>query len=250
MLQRCATTPSCDAAFPNLRVSFDALQSRLRHEPVTVAVADPVDARPTSVEFGLSQLSSAVRLLLYTDETSSMLPLLIHEAQANRRFDELAAQYLLIKRSAERQIAHGMQFAVVCSEDAPRWARTNVDREALASTLLGTAFIDGLDAVCRHWPPGIVDPDFHAPLASEIPAIILSGGDDPVTPAEYGARALSGFRHGKHFVLEGQGHGQISIGCMPRVVAEFVSTARVPQAPCLGKVGPTPFMLSRSATAP
>ena len=40
---------------------------------------------------------------------------------------------------------------------------------------MGTAQLDGLTTLCRIWPHGPVDADLHAPLTSEVPALLLSG---------------------------------------------------------------------------
>src|SRR5262249_34712435 len=152
----------------------------------------------------------------------------------------------------ETQIAYGMHFAVVCSEDAPRWSQQSVPAAALAATYMGEAFIQGLQSACDIWPRGVVDDDFNAPLHSDVPALILSGDNDPITPKEYGERALSAFSAGKHLVAAGQGHGQIGNGCMPRVVAQFIGsgTTRGLDAACVANIARTPFMLSRSGAGP
>src|SRR5918993_581059 len=137
------------------------------------------------------------------------------EAQTLREPQALAAQYLRVESDLEEQIAAGMHFAVVCSEDAPRWDRENVSEQQLAKTYLGTAFMRAMRAVCEQWPRGPVDPDFGAPLQSSVPTLILSGSNDPVTP-------------------------------------EFIAAASTADLDedCVRSIRPTPFMLSRSAPAP
>jgi hypothetical protein len=97
-----------------------------------------------------------------------------------------------------------------------------------------------------------VDKDFNAPLHSDVPALLLSGGNDPVTPAAYAERAASGFKRGRHIVLPGQGHGQLAVGCMPRLVAKFIEQRSLAEGDlkCLQSVAPAPFMLSPTATGP
>jgi pimeloyl-ACP methyl ester carboxylesterase len=97
-----------------------------------------------------------------------------------------------------------------------------------------------------------VDDDFNAPLHSDVPTLILSGGNDPVTPLQYGERALAAFSQGKHLVVNGQGHGQIGNGCLPRVVSQFIASGstRELNTNCVEDITPAPFMLSRTGTAP
>jgi len=106
--------------------------------------------------------------------------------------------------------------------------------------------------ICQQWPRGPVDEDFGKPLQSTIPTLVLSGGNDPVTPARYGAEVVKELKNARHLVLDGQGHGQIAVGCMPRVVAGFIASGNVKSLDeeCLKTVAPAPFLLSRSAPAP
>lgn len=250
--QRCAREARCAREFPEIPAQFAALQARLREQPVTVSIPHPITGKLTSTMLDVARLSAAVRLLSYADETVSTLPLLIHEAQMLREPQALAAHYLRIERGLDAQIAEGMHFAVVCSEDAPRWAEQNVSDEALAKTYIGTAFMRGMRAICEEWPRGPVDADFGAPMKSSVPTLILSGSNDPVTPQRYGDQVLKGFRNGRHLVIDGQGHGQLATGCIPRLAAEFIAKASVDTLDdaCVHTIGPAPFMLSRTATAP
>jgi pimeloyl-ACP methyl ester carboxylesterase len=251
-LQRCARDTDCARQFPQIPAQFAALQERLRKEPVTVSIPHPLTGVLTSTKLDTARLGAAVRLLSYADETVSTLPLLIHEAQSLREPQALAAQYLRIASDVDEQIAEGMHFAVVCSEDAPRWDQEHVTEEALAKTYMGTAFMSGMRAVCAEWPRGPVDADFGKPLQSDVQTLVLSGTDDPVTPRRYADQIMKGLSHGKHLVAAGQGHGQLATGCIPRLTAEFIAagTADGLDEACVRNIGPTPFMLSRSAPAP
>jgi pimeloyl-ACP methyl ester carboxylesterase len=141
---------------------------------------------------------------------------------------------------------------VVCSEDAPRWDSRPVSKEELARTYLGTTFMEAMRAICGLWPRGPVDEDFSVPLQSDIPALLLSGTNDPVTPPHYGEQVLRGLSAAEHLVLAGQGHGQLVVGCVPRLMAQFIETADAKslETQCIKNVAPAPFMLSRSAPAP
>lgn len=251
LFERCAQSAECSARFPSLAQDFASLYARLQAAPAMVRLADPLTGAGTRVQFGVAHLASAVRMLSYSDETAALLPLLIHEAQVGGRLEALAAQYLMIQRSMERQMAYGMHFAVVCSEDAPRWAEGQAPDFA-GSTYLGAEFMDGLRAVCDEWPRGPVDEDFGTTLNSDIPTLLLSGGNDPVTPAAYAERVLQGLSNARHLVLEGQGHGQIAVGCVPRLAAQFIAAASPADldTQCTTHVTPAPFMLSLTAPAP
>lgn len=251
-LQRCVQDSQCSRRFPRIAAEFAALQDEVRQEPVTISIPHPLTGSMTTTRLDAPRLSAAIRLLSYSDETVSTLPLLIHEAHSLHQPQALAAQYLRVASAAEEQIAEGMQFAVVCSEDAPRWAREHVTDEALAQTYMGTMFMAGLRAVCEEWPRGLVDPDFDEPLHSAVQTLLLSGSNDPVTPQRYADRIMQGLRNARHVVAAGQGHGQLATGCIPRLMAEFVAAGAAAglDTACVRNIRPAPFMLSRSAPAP
>ena len=82
--------------------------------------------------------------------------------------------------------------------------------------------------------------------------LFRSGGNDPVTPAAYGERAIKLYPQGRHLIVAGQGHGQLATGCMPRILTKFVAEASSAsiETDCLDQVTAAPFMLSASAPAP
>ena len=181
------------------------------------------------------------------------MPLLIHEAQSLREPQALAAQYLRVESDIEEQIAEGMHFAVVCSEDAPRWAQENVTDEALAKTYMGTAFMSGMRAVCEH---GRAVPWMRTSARRSTATcrrLILSGSNDPVTPQRYADQIMKGLRNGKHLVAA-RARATVNsrpAACRgsPRSSSPPVRSARSRRA-CVRNIRPTPFMLSRTAPAP
>ena len=75
---------------------------------------------------------------------------------------------------------------------------------------------------CAFWPKGRVDPDYYEPVVSDVPALVLSGELDPVTPPAWGASVARHLRHAAHFTAAGTGHGVIATACGARLVTEFI----------------------------
>ena len=142
----------------------------------------------------------------------------------------------------------GMQSSVICSEDADLLKPRPQD----ANTILGTRMIDTLQAVCSVWPRGTRPADFHQPLKTAIPTLLLSGQFDPVTPPRYGEEVLEGLSNGRHLVLNGQGHNVIAAGCMPTLVKNFVEKLdpKKLDASCLDRLQPTPLFIDFNGATP
>jgi pimeloyl-ACP methyl ester carboxylesterase len=196
-------------------------------------------------------LNAALRFLSYNATEASLLPTLLHQGAAGN-LAPLATQTIMLARQIGDQLASGMQNSVICSEDEPLFAASNIDRQRIAQTYQGSDQLDALAEICKLWPRGPVDPDLHSPLHSDIPTLLLSGDADPVTPPDDAARAARGLTHHRNLVLPGEGHGQLATGCVPKLMAEFLDATRPEalDATCLGSQRPAPFFVSSTGPAP
>ena len=252
VLARCGAQPPCRSRFGDPAKSYRTVRSALARHAVQVSVADPSTGEPRRFDFGTEQLATVLRLASYNAEYASLLPLVLDAAATRQDYSPLAAQFLLIERSYAEALAIGMHNSVACAEDVPLYPSSGIDRARLADTFLGTLQLDGLETVCGIWPHGPVDPDLHAPLESDVPALILSGSDDPVTPPEFAALASRGLRQGLSIVLAGFGHGELIAPCMDRVMAQFIARASVAglDVGCTRAAAPPPFFTSLNGPAP
>ena len=252
ILARCAAQPPCRSRFGDPAQAYRSVRAVLARRAVPVSVSDPSTGEPRRFDFTAEHLATVLRLASYSAEYAALLPLLLGEAASRADYAPLAAQFLLVERAYAGAVATGMHDSVVCTEDVPFYRVSARERTRLADTFLGTAQLDGLETVCRIWPHGAIDPDFHAPLTSEVPALLLSGGDDPVTPPAFAALAARGFAHGLSVVLEGFGHGALTVPCLDRVMAQFLARASVAglDVACTRAARPMPFFTSVNGPAP
>ena len=242
----------CHATFADPRAQFDTLRSRLAKAPVRVSLPDPDAGTVTPLELRLAHLQIATRLLSYAPSRAALLPLILDQAVAHDNLVPLAAQAMIMADRYADVLSYGMHNAVVCTEDVPFIDKSKIDRAALSKAYLGTAQLDGLVEVCREWPRGVMDADFHAPLVSDRPVLLLSGSVDPVTPPEYAQRAARGLKNARQIVLEGQGHGQLATGCIPRVMARFLEagSSHGLDISCTNSIAPDPFFISFAGPSP
>src|SRR6185436_7325560 len=99
----------------------------------------------------------------------------------------------------------GMYLSVTCAEDLPF---ANRGKEAAAeNTFLGSYRLKQQLEACAEWPRGKVPKDYSKLVASNVPALILSGQRDPVTPPEYGDRVARHLPNSLHIVVPSGGHG-------------------------------------------
>jgi pimeloyl-ACP methyl ester carboxylesterase len=245
--ERCSATPACAKAFGDPYASLIRLRDALRQQPAHHDFRDPVTFEPRQRRIDDYTLAGLVRLFAYAPESAALLPLSIAEGLKGN-FTPLAGQAQLLTGDLSELRESGMQLSVICSEDADLLTPRPQDRD----TVLGTALIDVLGAQCAIWPHGTRPPDFHAPLRSDKPVLVLEGELDPVTPPRYGEQVVANLPNARLLVARGQGHNVIGRGCIPRLVEEFVD-ALAPKdldASCADVLGPIPAFIDFNGAAP
>ena len=245
---RCEADANCSDEFPDLRRSFEAVLERLRDAPAALSFEHPRTGETVDIVVDRMVVAGVVRLLVYSPQTASLLPVLIDAAHAGD-YRGFATQALLVREAME-ELSVGLNYAVVCTEDMPYAHPLDLDEQA--ETYLGTAFVEITAAVCEHWPQGQMDDDLRNPLASDKPVLILSGELDPITPPAYADQAASGLANAVQVVGRGQGHGMLMVGCVPRLMAKFVETAEPGSLDldCVERIRPFPLFTSRMGPAP
>ncbi|HZV23978.1 MAG TPA: alpha/beta hydrolase [Luteimonas sp.] len=244
---QCAKVPACAKALGDPRSRLDALMTRLRTDPPLVRYRDAATNQMHEEKLLPQHVAGLMRMYAYAPLASSLLPLQLKEASEGR-YDGLMAMAKMLDATMAGQMSFGMQLSVICSEDA-YGLKDNPDD---AATLLGNQFADYLGAQCEVWPKGTMPADFHQPLHTNVPALLMSGEFDPVTPPRYGEEVARALPNGRHLVVRGQGHNVIGTGCMPKLFAQFIdrADARTLDAKCLQTVPYAPPFTSFNGWEP
>jgi pimeloyl-ACP methyl ester carboxylesterase len=255
----CEKDAACRAAYPALPERTARLFARLDAMPPRVTVPHPRTGVAEEIEVTSKVVASIVFTALYAPLTASILPSLIERAEHDDFQGLLALAFA--GESTTGGMSLGMQLSVLCSEDGPRYTPADIEREA-AGTLFGTRLLTGQVAACRFWPKGNVDPAYYAPVMSDVPALVLSGELDPVTPPVWGAAVARHLKNGRHVVMPATGHGTAATACGNRIVSDFIDSANAAtlDTACVRTVrrpgffltpaGPEPASLSLAAATP
>ena len=243
----CTQNAECKKAFGDPYVSLVALRDRVRAKPESYKYRDPVSFAETERRFDQYALGGLVRMFAYSPETSALLPLSIAQGLKGD-FTPLAGQSHLLVGDMADLSENGMQMSVICSEDADLLTPRPQD----ADTMLGTLLVDSLKSMCDVWPHGTRPADFHTPLKTDKPVLVLEGELDPVAPPRYGEQVLKGLSNGRLLVAKGQGHNVIGRGCIPKVVEDFVAKLdpKDLDAHCVDALAPTPAFIDFNGAAP
>ena len=251
ILARCIEDEACGGRFPNLVDDFDRIVAELRETPVDIVVPHPNTGRPEEVRFGIGEFAAAVRMLAYHPASIAMLPLVISEA-GDGNYVPLGSQFLMTMTEMADMLSLGMHNAVMCTEDVPFYDESLIDYDGLEASYMGTFQLEALKAICSVWPAGPIDDGFKVPLETDIPTLLLSGDADPITPPRYADLAAVDLGNARHLIGQDQGHGQVSVGCVPRLIGEFVDSADPSslEADCMERSFVMPFFLDFSGPNP
>lgn len=243
----CTRTAACKDRLGDPRAELDTLLGKLRAAPVTVQYRDATTGEQAQGLLRAETVAGLVRMYAYMPAAAALLPKLVNDANAGR-YGGLMALSKMLEDGMQDAMAMGMQLSVVCSEDDGSMAVRKED----AGTVLGNLMPDGMAAMCAAWPRGRVPADFNAPLSTRVPALVLAGEFDPVTPPRYGRQVVKTLPNGRLFVLRGQGHSVLSAGCMPKLFAQFIekTDARALDGKCLDQLAYVPPFTSFNGWEP
>lgn len=243
----CSKAPACKGKLGDPRVELDQLLTRLRASPVEVTYRDATTGEQAQASLNADTLAGLVRMYAYMPAAGALLPKLIHEAN-NGRYAGLVALAKMMSGDLKDAMAMGMQFSVICSEDNQGMLARSED----ANTVLGNGMAESMAAMCKAWPKGEVPADFHKALATNVPALVLEGEFDPVTPPRYGEEVVKTLPNGRLFTLRGQGHNVIGAGCMPKLFTQFIekADAKALDGACLDKLNYVPPFTSFNGWEP
>lgn len=230
LLEECRSDDRCHTAYPDLDERLALLFARFEDGPIEVEVGG------RTIPFSTGDLSYVLRGLLYGQ--GAVLPMIINQS-ADGDLSSLARYYL--ERTSWVAEVGPYHFSVLCAEDIDPVTDDDVAR-ATRGTFMGGHLIQGYRSVCDVWPHAELPPSHWEPVVSDAPTLLLSGGRDPVTPAE-GAEAVA--RHlpnSLHVVVPNGGHG-VGGPCIARMIATLLETASVDalDTSCIEATPPTEF---------
>lgn len=238
----CAAERECRSAYPRLREELEEVFARL---PVRASLRHPRTGRPVEMTIGRGAFASGLRGMLYTPAHASLVPWVVHSARQGD-FAPFATLTLETAAWSTDTMSLGLTLSVLCSEDVAR-IRDGETERAVRGTFLGDFEIETWRRMCASWPRGPL-PEMDGPPL-RVPALILSGDLDPVTPPRWGEVMKNHFSNALHVVVPGAAHNTSMTGCVPDLIARFIGQQKL-DASCVRKIRRPPFVIDPSGTAP
>jgi pimeloyl-ACP methyl ester carboxylesterase len=249
LLDACSRDPECASAYPDARGDFDRLLDRIERQALTVSAPHPQTGAPITVTLGRAALAEIVRVALYSPEDASRLLRILHHA-GRGNLGPLLAQVVRSASASTDDMALGTTLSILCWEDMPLVQGADFDGEG-RGTFARSGYADAWRTRCKPWPVGPAleaDPG----LRLQIPALILSGYHDPVTPPRWGEAMRRHFPNSLHVVVPGAAHNASFSGCVPDLIAAFIDQGRGDgiDPSCAQRVAWPPFAISDAGSRP
>lgn len=242
----CADQAPCRKLAPDLRATLAELVAHLDAHPADITVSRPGRQR-AHVSLDGGQLLAIVYSALSVSRSIPRVPLAIVRAASGDY--GLIEEFAAVREQRAQGHSAAMYYAVECGEDLAL-ADLPARQAAAARYPLLTSYYRGLleftpasVELCRAWGAAAPKPEVGAPVASAVPALLLAGEYDPVTPAPWADIAAATLPASEVYQVPGSGHAVITRGaCVHRLIAVFLDrlTARG-AAGCLASVGKPVF---------
>jgi pimeloyl-ACP methyl ester carboxylesterase len=244
LFQKCANNPECNHSYPELEQEFFDLISKLNNNPARVPMKDPESGITYQAVIDGDTFQSGAFQMLYATGLIPALPRMIYDAREGN-FDFFARIMAILL--FDRTTSYGMYYSVLCAEDAdfdltgfdlshirPQFAESEKDQPAL---FLKT---------CEEWNVEPLSSEVDAPVYSDIPTLVLSGGFDPITPPDYGKTVAQTLSNSYEIVFPAGGHGQALEGeCQDRIISDFLNNpSRFPNTECISEISKPVFFTS------
>jgi pimeloyl-ACP methyl ester carboxylesterase len=232
LIDGCMTEEKCRTAFPRLKADFAAVLDQFEKGWVSFEMPHPKTKRPQPVRMSRGIFVETLRLMLYWSSSTGQLPPLIHRAAQGDWIP--FAQATLGVRAAAIVSVSGMYLTVTCSEGVSAITEEDIVRET-SNTFMGDYRTRTHLRACQEWPRGEILADFHEPVKSDVPVLMLSNEFDPATPFEF-ARTAARFLPNSRQIMIGRSDHEYGSHCLKTITAEFISKGNAKQldTTCVG----------------
>jgi len=222
----CAAEAECNRTYPDLANVFYQLVEKLNAEPARIRIADnDTGDRYTAVLDG-DTLVNLLFQFLYSSEALPGLPKMIYELRDTG--DSVLLRVFWPFIAFDRTFAGGMYNTTFCAEDADFTAADlplAAVRPEIARVTDSSA--DYIAELCADWAVPALPNSIDDPVVSDIPALIINGRFDPITPPAFGEAAARTLSNSFVVTLPTAGHGgALSGDCPADVMYAFLDNPR------------------------
>ena len=204
ILAACKDDAACRQAFPDPPRQLDAVLRRLQREPAAVPWKHPKTGAAITLRIDRATFAEIVWWsLMVSERAARRLPFVIARADGGD-FTPLLEGALIDGRLGMRLPIDGMFLSVTCPEETSQIAASDIGRDT--PDFLGSDLLIRAMNACRVWPQSSLPADLFEPVRTSVPALIVTGPLDPVTPTRWGRGLLRHMPNALLIDVPGMGH--------------------------------------------
>jgi pimeloyl-ACP methyl ester carboxylesterase len=238
----CAANPVCNEVYPDLEQVLLSTAARLNQQPVTREIEAYGLDKTIQTRVNGNTLLAQVFQLLYDSRMRYFIPRIIYDV-SNDDFDYmdkvLGSIISLIQISSR-----GMMLSVQCREELAFSDQEEYGKVLSAYPQLSGMFRDSIIGglaykACEIWDVGQAEESANKPVVSDLPALIMNGEYDPITPPEWGYRAAETLDNAYVYEYPGIGHGaSLAHSCPESMFVAFLNNPyAAPDSSCINTMG-------------
>ena len=246
LFEACATSETCQARYPDLEAVFRRLYERLNQTP-RMATYNPPSYKTLEIEISGYRLYDWVFSWLYEVGSIQQIPKLVYEL--DRGFVENAVRLGVAYEANMTTLSLGMHYSVQCQEEYDStvnrdyWGILEAHPHLAGYLSYPVEGVVTLSRLCGLWGAQARPISVNDPVASDVPALLLSGSFDPITPPIYADMASETLTTAYNFVLPHVGHGVLrSHRCAVDIAVAFINAPKnEPDSGCIAQTRPIQF---------
>jgi len=258
LFERCTADETCNQAYPNLGEVFFETAEKFNANPISQEITNPLTGESYTALLDGDTFMLLIFRLLYDTSALPLLPKIIYDAsQGDLAMIGQIRGLLLMKMEV---VSRGMYTTVLCHEENP--FSTSAAHQAVLAEYphLARIFENAATGklgyqICAGWEAGQAAALENQPVDSDIPALVMAGEFDPISPPAWSEHAAKTLENAYYFEYPAVGHGaSVVSGCPQEMTIDFFNDpSRAPADSCIADLGiefTTPTDLSEVTLVP
>jgi pimeloyl-ACP methyl ester carboxylesterase len=239
LFSACKADPACNHDYPDLESKFYETIQHFDKNPVRLTVADGNSGKTKQVWINGATIIAGIEREMMFPNLIQIAPITIAQVYAGNysSFENLYSN-----------LDPGMNWAiyntVICHDVGGLFNAEQFHAELEKYPALKSSFAgDEQAAICQLWGAGQSDPAEYQPVQSDIPTLLLTGGNyDPATPPSYAKLAASALTNGYLFEFPAYSHAVTSNECPIAMMNDFLNApSSAPDSSCMAGIKGIPF---------
>lgn len=235
----CAADPVCDTANPDVEATLERAARALDRQPYAFTWQRPDG--PVELALVGDDLVGGLFNALYDTALVPLLPGAITSMSVGDR--------TLVPLVADTGIpfindaTEGAFFSVECADNGARMDRARVEELRRDPGRAGLLLLSTWQPFCERWPVEQLPSTFGDPVRSDVPALVVAGEYDPITPPGDSRAAAEALGRATFVQVPRGGHTPLfDTECTTDLALRFLDAPGPVDTACVATIRPQPFV--------